>query len=318
MPHQVGFFIYPRYQILDLAGAMSVFQTAGALSADAVYQQRVVSAVGGQIENSAGLAVESDRLRFDTFFDTFIVVGGGNTDVVTRPDQQLIRRICEKSHRVASVCTGAFILAASGLLDGRRATTHWARVAELRRRYPRISVEPDPIFIRDGQIWTSAGITSGIDMALAMVAEDHGDDLARDIARELVVYYRRPGGQSQFSGMAELTPESERIQRVLDHIRTHLQLPLKAPDLAAVANLSPRQFARVFRRETGETPAKAVERLRAEAARQRIEKHDRPIEQVAIDIGFGDSERMRRAFIRWYGLSPQTIRRAARTHTKPR
>ena len=216
------------------------------------------------------------------------------------------------ARRTASVCSGAFVLAAAGLLDGRRATTHWARAEEFARAYPRVRVEPDRIFIRDGALWTSAGVTAGIDLALALVADDLGEPAAKRAAQQLVVYHRRPGGQSQFSALLEADRPGSRFSPVLAWARERLDERLSVERLADRAAMSPRHFARAFAAETGMTPAKAVERLRLEASRERIEGGSEPIEQVAAHTGFGDPERMRRAFIRAFGQPPQALRRTAR------
>ena len=218
--------------------------------------------------------------------------------------------VAKGARRIASVCTGAFILAASGLLDGRCATTHWKHAARLQREYSRVKVDGDRIFTREGGIWTSAGVTTGIDMALAMIEEDHGADLSHAVAQMLVVYHRRPGGQSQFSAIADMGFESDRIRNVPTYTRTPARIIVDRAS-GTVACLSPRQFGRAFLAETGETPAKAVERLRVEVARQRVERGAEPIEIIAHKIGFTDPERMRRAFIRVLGHPPQSIRRMA-------
>jgi transcriptional regulator GlxA family with amidase domain len=217
------------------------------------------------------------------------------------------------SRRVASICTGAFFLADAGVLDGRRATTHWYVARELRKRYPNIRMEEDRIFIIDGSVWTSAGMTAGVDLALAMVEKDLGAEVARAVARKLVVYHRRAGGQSQFSALLELEPKSDRIQRALVHARSNLKSALSVEELAEAAHLSPRQFSRAFRAETGQSPAKAVENLRLEAARLMMEQGRHPIDVVATETGFADRERMRRAFLRAFGQPPQAIRRNAQS-----
>lgn len=206
------------------------------------------------------------------------------------------------------MCTGAFLLAAAGLLEGRRATTHWKYAKQLQRQFPDIQVEPDRIFTKDRGIWTSAGVTAGIDLALAMIDDDLGSAISHGVAQMLVVYHRRPGGQSQFSAIADMQPESDRIREVLTYMREHLHESLSTEQLASVACISPRQFGRAFLAETGETPAKAVERLRVEVARQRVERSAEPIEVIAHAF-FKDPERMRRAFIRVLGHPPQSIRR---------
>ena len=213
---------------------------------------------------------------------------------------------------MASTCTGAFILAEAGLLDGRRATTHWNHARALQARYPKARIEEDRIFISDGPIWTSAGMTAGIDLALAMVEQDLGADITRTVARKLVVYHRRAGGQSQHSILLELQPKSDRIQSALAYAKRNLHTPLSVEQLADAAHLSPRQFSRAFRAETGQSPAKAVENLRVETARLMIEQGRHSIEAVAQQTGFADRDRMRRAFLRAFGQPPQVLRRSAR------
>ncbi|NYE28605.1 transcriptional regulator GlxA family with amidase domain [Rhodanobacter sp. K2T2] len=222
------------------------------------------------------------------------------------------KKLGARALRVASVCTGAFLLAETGLLDGRRATTHWRYAAQLQSLFPRTRVEGDSIYITDGHIWTSAGIASGIDLALAMIEKDVGLEVARAVSRLLVVPFRRPGGQSQFSAMSQMEPESDRIRIALNFAREHLAEALPVDRLADAARLSLRQFGRAFRRETGETPAKAIERLRVESARLRLQDGSEPIEQIALAVGFADPERMRRAFIKLHGHPPQSIRRESR------
>ncbi len=229
-----------------------------------------------------------------------------------REEVATVRRLVSRASRIASICTGAFLLAGTGLLDGRRATTHWSRARELQESFPAVSVEADRIYIADGQIWTSAGITAGIDLALALIEADHGVKLARQVSRELVVYHRRPGGQSQFSALSQMEPESDRMRIALAFAREHLSEPLPIERLAEAARLSLRQFGRVFRKETGETPAKVIERLRAEAAYLRLQDGSEPVDVIAQAVGFNDPERMRRAFVTRYGQPPQAIRRMGR------
>jgi transcriptional regulator GlxA family with amidase domain len=214
---------------------------------------------------------------------------------------------------MASICTGAFVLAQAGLLDGRRATTHWNYARELQAQFPSITVDHDRIFVVDGAIWTSAGMTAGIDMALAMVEKDLGAEMARRVAQKLVVYHRRAGGQSQHSALLELAPKSDRIQTALTYARQHLASPLSVEQLADAARLSPRQFSRAFRAETGQSPAKAVENLRLEAARLMLEDSRHTLDQIADQTGFNDGRRMREAFLRVFGQPPQMIRRHARS-----
>jgi transcriptional regulator GlxA family with amidase domain len=310
MLKNIGFLLYPRYLLLDLAGPMSAFASANRIADEPLYRMQMVSVAGRSISNSFGMPVDTCALKRRSF-DTLIVVGGARWPMRS-PDIGAIQLASSKVRRLASVCTGAFVLAQCGLLDGRRVTTHWRRAAELQREHAAVRVESDSIFIKDGRVWTSAGITAGIDLALAMIEEDYGASIALQVAQDLVVYYRRPGGQSQFSAMSEIAPESDRIRVALSYAREHLTASLSVERLAEVACLSSRQFGRVFKAETGETPAKAVERLRAEVARERIEGGAEPVESIAAAVGFSDPERMRRAFLRLYGEPPQSLRRKAR------
>jgi transcriptional regulator GlxA family with amidase domain len=224
---------------------------------------------------------------------------------------QFVREAAGASRRVVAPCTGAFVLAEAGILDGRRATTHWFFARELKTRFPKVKVEEDRIFITDGPIWTSAGMSAGIDLALAVVEKDLGGEIARTVAKKMVVYHRRAGGQSQFSALLDLEPKSDRIQSALVYARGHLRTELSVERLAEVAHLSPRQFSRAFRTETGQSPAKAIENLRVETARLMMEEGQLPADVVARESGFGDRERMRRAFLRTFGQPPQVIRRNA-------
>lgn len=307
----LAFLVFPEFQILDLSGPLAAFEIAGQIAGDEPYRIHTVSEGGGPITSSCGLAIATQAIQPGTY-DTLVVAGGASLTSPSNMNSSLYRTVRESvegTRRVASVCTGAFLLAGAGLLDGRQATTHWKYATQLQRLYPRVRVEGDRIFTKDGGIWTAAGISAGIDLALAMIEEDLGSEVSRSTAQILVVYHRRPGGQSQFSAMLDIEPESDRIRDVLTYIREHLTEALSIEDLAEVASLSPRQFGRVFLAQTGETPAKAVERLRAEAARPRVEHGAEPIEAIARDVGFADPERMRRAFLRIFGHPPQSLRR---------
>ena len=310
---KLGFVVFPGFQILDLAAA-SVFEVANLFTSRPVYEVALYSEHGGHVTSSSGIEVDTRKLT-DPVFDTLIVTG----DIaVATPSEGLVRFVSEaavSSRRIASICTGAFILAAAGLLNGRRATTHWASARNLQRRFPAIKVEEDRIFITDGSIWTSAGMTACIDLSLAMVEADLGFEVSKSVAQKMVVYHRRTGGQSQFSAMLELESKSDRIQLALDYAKRNLRKTLSVGELAAVANLSSRQFSRTFRAETGQSPAKAIESLRVEAARSLVEESRHAIDVVARETGFADSERMRRAFIRKFGHPPQTFRRVANKAT---
>ena len=297
--------------MLDLTGPLCAFQAAGAVSDDDPYRLHVLSVRGGSVQSSVGVALDTQALC-TVQLDTVIVVGGRGWRLLEHVDLEAIKTFCLDVHRLASVCTGAFILAKCGLLRGRNAATHWRLAAELQRDHPSVKVDGNAIFVKDGHVWTSAGITAGIDLSLALIEEDLGSEVARAVAQELVVYYRRPGGQSQFSTMLELTPESDRINLALAFARDHLAEDLPVERLAAVACLSVRQFGRTFKRETGETPAKAIERMRAEVARNRVENDNEAIESIAASVGFSDPERMRRAFVALYGVPPQAMRRNSR------
>jgi transcriptional regulator GlxA family with amidase domain len=307
---RIGLIVLPGFQVMSL-GVLSVFEFANKEMGEPVYDVRLLSETGGSIRSSVGISVATEPFD-DTNFDTLLVGGSAVGGSLTPGVINFLRQALERSRRAASTCVGAFVLAEAGLLDGRRATTHWHRARDLQARFPKVKVEEDRIFIIDGPVWTSAGMTAGIDLALAMIEQDLGADVARAVARQLVVYHRRAGGQSQFSALLELEPKSDRIQSALAYAKRNLDKPLTVRQLAAAAHLSPRQFSRVFRAETGQSPAKAVENLRIEAARLMMEQSRHPIDVVARQTGFADRDRMRRAFLRAFGQPPQVMRRNAR------
>jgi transcriptional regulator GlxA family with amidase domain len=282
---------------------MTVFEMANVVSHQSVYELHLVSEHGGAVTSSAGVSTVTEVFG-DQAFDTVIMMGSIGIHASSPGLLDYLQKATTRSRRIASICTGAFMLAEAGLLDGLRASTHWRHARELQRRYPKVKVEEDRIFIREGKVWTSAGMTACIDLSLALVEADIGLDASRTIAQRMVVYHRRTGGQSQFSALLSLEPKSDRIQTALTYARSNLHKPLSVDDLADVAHLSPRQFSRAFRAETGQSPAKAIENLRVEA-----------IDVVARETGFADPERMRRAFIRTLGHPPQAIKRMARTQT---
>ncbi len=306
----VGFVVSPGFQMMSFA-ALSVFEFANLTRSEPQYQVHVLSEHGGQVASSMGVPVQTERLAGQAF-DTVIFGGPLKPSKAAPALISFAREAAVNARRVASICTGAFLLAEAGLLDGRRATTHWLHAPELKSRYPQVKVEEDRIFITDGPIWTSAGASAGIDLALGMVEKDMGLETSRSVARKLVLYHRRSGGQSQHSALLEMQAKSDRIQTVLTYIRQNLTSPLTVGQLAQVANLSPRQFSRAFHAETGQSPAKAVENLRVEAARLMMEQSRHPIDIIARETGFADRERMRRAFLRAFGQPPQAIRRNAK------
>jgi transcriptional regulator GlxA family with amidase domain len=311
---RIGFVVFDGFQSMSFA-ALSVFEYANVMLGKPVYEMHFISEHGGPVRSSTGMVVDSTR--FDqTAYDT-VIVGGGASIIEHSPAGLLafIREASKTSRRVASICTGTFILAEAGLLDGRRATTHWLYARELQERFPEVKIEEDRIFIIDGNVWTSAGMTAGIDLALAMAEKDLGTEAAHAIAQKLVVFHRRAGGQSQHSALLELEPKSDRIQNALAYAKKNLHTSLSVEQLAEAAHLSPRQFSRAFRAETGQSPAKAIENLRLEAARMMMEQTRHPIDVVARETGFGDRRRLRQAFLRTFGQPPQTIRRNARAES---
>ncbi len=308
--HHVALALYPGFQVMNLA-VSTVLEFANRALAQPLYEVHLLSEHGGPIPCSGGFAVDT-RSFGRRSFDTVLVVGDNDVLPTSPALVDFLRRAARTSRRIGATCTGAFNLAEAGLLDGRRATTHWYYAGLFRQRFPDVAMEEDRIFIIDGPVWTSAGMSACIDLALALVEKDAGSAIARDVAKKLVVYHRRAGGQSQFSALLELEPRSDRIRAALDFARQNLQQELSVEQLADAAHLSPRQFARAFRDETGQTPAKAVEHLRVEAARLMMESGRHTIDVVARETGFGDRERMRRAFLRAFGQPPQAIRRMAR------
>ncbi len=310
MPRRLALVIFPHFQLLDAAGPIAAFEIAERYRPGS-YALSVLAPGGGAVASSSGVAWAAEPLG-EGPFDTVMISGGDGTRALPQL-AEIVRWLREvEVRRPTSVCSGAYVLAEAGLLDGRRATTHWSRSDDFARRYPKVKLDADRIFIRDGDVWTSAGITAGIDLALALIEEDLGCDVARRVAQQLVVHQRRPGGQSQFSALVELGGASGRFATLMDWMRAHLAEPLTVERLADQAAMSPRNFARAFTAETGTTPAKAVERLRLEAARTAVETSHAPIDRVAERVGFGDPERMRRAFLRAFGQPPQALRRSAR------
>lgn len=313
-PRKIGVLIFEDFQLLDAAGPLSVFEMPARGMSPPPYELAVYSLAGGPVRASSGISLNSEKLRGGLSLDTLVVSGGEGTRQAMHDEDFLssIRDLSQLARRTTSVCSGSMLLAAAGLLNGRRATTHWRRCPDMARHFPEVLVEADRIFVQDGKFWTSAGITAGIDLALALVEDDLGAEVARRSARELVVHHRRHGGQSQFSIMQDVKLVSGRFDTLIDWIRTHLSSDLKVEQIAEKAGMSPRNFARVFRSETGTTPARFVEKLRLESARQHVETTSNSLQQIAQDTGFGDAERMRTAFIRAYGQPPMVLRRQVR------
>jgi transcriptional regulator GlxA family with amidase domain len=311
LPRRVAFLIFEDFQLLDIAGPISAFEIAERY-APGSYVTRVIAPRAGAVCSSSGASLHAQPFGRAAGIDTLVIAGGYGTRTAA-VDAAVVRFVAKcgaTARRVASVCSGAYVLAATGLLDGRVATTHWTRSADFARKFPRVKVDADRIFVKAGKFWTSAGITAGIDLSLALIAEDVGESVARKVAQQLVVYYRRPGGQSQFSTLLELERADGRFAALLDHVRRNLRERLSVEELATQACMSPRNFARAFVAETGTTPARAITRLRAETARAQIESGRASVQQVAKDCGFGDPERMRRAFVRLFGKSPSSLRLA--------
>jgi transcriptional regulator GlxA family with amidase domain len=309
----IGILVFPDFQLLDAAGPISVFEVAHRC-AGMTASIRVLAEMPGPVRSSSGVEMLARGLRSGGSLSTLIVAGGEGVIAASQSAKitAFVRAAAKRGVRIASVCSGAYVLAEAGLLDGRRATTHWRRTQHFLSAYPKVKLEPDKIFVRDGAIWSSAGISAGIDLALALVAEDFGEEVSQQAARQLVVYHRRSGGQSQFSSLLELKASQRRFGPLLTWAREHLDAPLTVEDLAEQAGMSTRHFTRAFIAETGSTPSKAVERLRLEVARQKVQSSTEAIERVAQTTGFRDPERMRRAFIRAFGQPPQSLRRAAR------
>jgi transcriptional regulator GlxA family with amidase domain len=320
MPCRIAFVLFAGFQQLDLAGPMAVFEVA-VLARPGSYTWKLVANQAPTVRSSAGVDWPVQPLpRTLGGLDLVMVIGGDGVDAACR-DMQLTRwlqRAGASGARIASICSGSLVLAAAGLLDQRTATTHWSRGRQFATDYPAVRLQPDRIYVREParrrrvhplpELWTSAGMTAGIDLCLAMVAQDHGEDLAREAARQLVVERRRPGGQTQFSQLLDLQRPDGRFGALLDHVRSHLQEDHRIDTLAERACMSPRHFARCFREETGTTPAHAVERLRVEAARAALESGQPSVQRVALDCGFGSTERMRRAFQRLLGRAPAAFR----------
>jgi transcriptional regulator GlxA family with amidase domain len=310
--HRVGFIVPNGFQLMSIA-ALTAFEVANLPPSGPRYEIHLLSEHGGPVLSSSGMTLETEAFG-NPAFDT-VIIGSLTAFEIAPSNANLIafvQRAAKASRRTASICSGAFVLAEAGLLDGRRATMHWAHAANFRARFPKVTTEEDRIFINDGPIWTSAGMTAGLDLVLALIDSDLGPEAAKTIAKLLVMSQRRMGGQKQHSALLDMTPRSDRIELVLAHIRQHLKDKLSVEELAAVASLSPRQFSRAFLAEIGQSPAKAVEQLRLEAARFMMEEGRHSVNVVAQETGFADRERMRRAFLRTFGMPAELMRRNAK------
>lgn len=315
MTRRVDFIVHPGFELLDLSGPCSAFHIATEMHG-ADYAVRVVSSAGGPVRDRAGVVIDTMRPQAVDPDTTVLAVGGPRApeQATDTAFSDTFGPILRSAERVGSVCTGAFMLAAAGMLDHRWATTHWRYVARLQHMCPSVRLDADRIFVRDGHVWTSAGMTAGMDLALALIEADLGPAVAAGVARDMVVHHRRPGGQSQFSALLDMVPSSGRVHQALCYARDHLGETLSTERLADAACVSARQLARLFVEATGTTPAKAIERLRVDAARVRIEEAPDAFATIAREVGFGDIERMRRACVATFGRSPQELRRLARAH----
>jgi transcriptional regulator GlxA family with amidase domain len=318
---RVAVVAFEGFQLLDVTGPYEVFGRTTRYLRDhglaGGYEPRLVAGRAGSVTSSSGLAlgVHHTFAALRGPLDTLVVAGGVGAQRALGDRRLLafVRAAAARARRTASVCTGAFVLAEAGLLDGRRATTHWSACALLAERYPKLRVDPDPIFVRDGRIWTSAGVTAGMDLALALVEQDHGREVALGVARELVLFLKRPGGQVQFSAqLAAQLAEREPLRDLQAFMADHPGADLSVEALAKRAGMSPRNFARVFKQETGATPARAALAARVEAARRRLEEGEGGLEEVAAACGFGSAEVMRRAFLRTLRVGPAAYRRRFR------
>jgi len=307
--HKIGLIIADHFQMLAIS-TLTVFEFANMVTGKAFYQPVVYSEFGGTVRSSSGIGVDSLPLSDDTQVDSWLVAG-----VLTPVEEpasagivHFLQTTALQARRIAGVCTGAFVLAQAGLLDKKRATTHWAHARSLLQLHPDIQLEDDRIFIIDDRVWTSAGMTAGLDMALGMVEKDLGAEIARAVAHNLVMNQRRSGGQTQHSEMLALAPRSDRLQSALEYARSNLSKALTVELLADAVHLSARQLSRLFRQETGKSPAKAIEGLRLEAARLMIEQSRLSLDAIARESGFRDRRHMREVFIRGYGIPPQSLR----------
>jgi transcriptional regulator GlxA family with amidase domain len=306
----VGFVAIEPVALISLA-SITALHTANTLTPEPIFKVRVISEQGGIVPTAAGFGIETEPIG-DAAFDTVIVGAFGIPQSISPTLVTAIRRLAADARRIASVCTGAFVLAEAGLLNGRRATTHWRHTDQLEQCFPSITVVRDRLYVNDGRIWTSAGMTASIDLMLALVQADLGEPVAMSVAERMVLERRRPGGGTQRSGLIALQPKADRIEAALTYAKKNLKGHLTIAEMAEAAHLSPRQFSRAFTAAMGQPPAKVVEQLRVEAAHAMIMASHHSLDIIAREVGFADRERMRRAFMRVHGRSPQEIRRESR------
>lgn len=314
MSKRIGLVVYPNFQALDMA-ALTVFEFANTLLDQPLYELATLSVAGGPVKSSSGVALDSLPIGWGGY-DTLLIGGAIGIPALQPELEATLEAAAGATRRIASICTGAFLLARTGLLDGKRVTTHWVFGRRLQEQHPGLVVDEDKIYVREGKIWSSAGVTACIDMALAMVEDDLGTEIAKKVARSMVVYHRRTGGQSQFSAIADIEPSSDRVKEALLYARDHLHKALSVEELAAQVHWSPRHFSRVFQAQTGMSPAKAIEKLRIEAAQALIDQGHSSIARIAEMTGFGDEERLRRAFLRTFGQPPKVFVHQARVRNE--
>jgi len=317
-PREVLMVAYPGIQLLDVVGPLEVFAAANEALADAgesepAYHFEIAGSGPGTVRASSGLTIGVDRAYEDLpkKVHTLMVAGGrGTAQAFVDPRiVEAVRKAAARSARVTSICSGAFVLASAGLLNGRRATTHWRSAEGLAQLFPEIEVDPDSIYVQDGSIWTSAGVTAGMDLALALVEEDLGREIALEVSRRMVFFLKRPGGQSQFSAqLAGQMADRDPLRDLQGFIIEHPGEAHTVESLSERVGMSPRNFSRVFAKQVGQSPARFVERVRVEAARRRLEESSQTVEAVADEVGFGAAETMRRAFLRQIGVSPSAYR----------
>lgn len=320
---RIAFVLYDDVKLLDVTGPLQAFSDANQVLGDTAYTTTLASLYGGPVNTDTGVALNTRRLAgvgLDET-DTLILAGGDGVYHASRDNRLIaaVQRASAQCGRVGSTCTGAFLMGAAGLLDGRRAVTHWQSCAALAEACPETEVDADPIFIQDGRIWTSAGVTAGIDLALGMVEADHGRDVALDLARNMLMYAKRPGGQSQFSAALkeQIRSSTGRFDALHFWMKDHLTADLRVDALAKRCGMSPRNFARIYAEETGDTPARAVEKIRVDAARAMLEDASVSVKAISNACGFGNDERLRRSFVRQVGITPQAYRERFANEAEP-